>query len=134
MAVVSNYKINAALSQRLQAMGESTAYENAPHTPTDGTLYLEENFLPVTSDNIGLANDSSVDHSGIYQVTVHAPSDAYKAVGFQKADAVAAQFARGTTMTYDGVTVRSEDVRQSPALQNGNRWSIPISIEYRAFN
>ena len=140
---MSHKSINEALSIRLQAMGYETAFENAPFTPTHGTLYLEGSYLPAETVPVGMEYSSSEDYRGIYQVSVKAPRDKYKADAYTAVDAVAAQFARGTELVRDDITVRIERVFASTPIygtasstesgSEADRFSIPVSIYWRAF-
>jgi len=123
-------------------MGYETAFENAPFTPTHGTLYLQEAYLPADTTPVGMEYGSSEDHRGIYQVSVMAPRDEYKAAAYAAVDAVALQFARGTELTRDDITVRVERVSASAPIygttngqadEGGDRFFIPVSIYWRAF-
>lgn len=129
---MSHQIINAALAERLKLLGKPTAYENAAFEPVAGVLYLRENMLPIQTANIGIALGSTRDYRGIYQVTVMAPRDGYKAVGYAAADEVAAHFARGMKLVKSGVTVLVMQNTIAPAFVTGDRWAIPVSIDYRA--
>jgi hypothetical protein len=130
---VSHEVINAALAERLKALNVPAAYENAQFSPTDGVLYLEEHYLPARTTPVGLAFTDSQDFTGIYQVNVCAPTDKLKLAGMQAAGAVAKHFARGTSISKDGLNVLCERADQAPALKSGNRWIIPVSVRFRCF-
>lgn len=129
---MSHQVINAALALHLKALGKPTAYENATFEPTAGVLYLREAMLPAPTTNIGIALGSTRDYRGIYQVTVLAPRDAYKAAGYAAADEVSAHFARGLKLTTSSTIVLVMQNTIAPAFVSGDRWAIPVSIEYRA--
>jgi hypothetical protein len=128
---MSHRKINAALSTQLSGTSYTVAYENADFT-TPATLYVMESYLPAATGHVGMETGSTDYYKGIYQVTIMAPKDQYKLDGYTAADSIAATFSRGTVMTYDGVTVRVEDVSIAPPLTDGDRFAIPVSIEWRS--
>lgn len=125
-------KINKALSLRLYDLGYPTAYENASFDPDTNTLYLSEAILPARTVEVGMEYGSSENFSGIYQVTVHAPREAHKTPAQTAADAILAHFVRGTVVASEGVTARVEKAYASPAFFSGDRYVVPVSIEYRA--
>ena len=104
---MSHRKISAALSTHLAAMPSlpSVSWENAPFEPVAGTVYLSENYLPAATTEVGIADDSSNQFTGVYQVSVHANSGDYKLEAQTLADSVTAHFARGTSLTYEGQSV-----------------------------
>ena len=132
---MSHRKISAALSTHLAAMPSlpSVSWENAPFEPVAGTVYLSENYLPATTTEVGIADDSSNQFIGVYQVSVHANSGDYKLEAQTLADNVTAHFARGTSLTYEGQSVRIEVSSIANALQEGDRYMIPVSINWRSF-
>ena len=69
---MSNSTIYETLRTKLNTLAgkPSIAMENEDFTPTPGTIYLRENFLPASTVPIGLSELSSKDYRGIYQVTV----------------------------------------------------------------
>lgn len=129
---MSHSKINTALALRLKALNLPTAYENAPFTPTNGELYLRENHLPVPPLTPTLESDGFQDNAGIYQVSVMAPAGEYKKKGFDTAEQVRAHFVRGLVLTESGVKVKIERASVGPALTVGDRFMIPVSVQYRS--
>lgn len=130
---MSNQLIAAALAQRLSLLNMPTAYENAPFTPVAGQAFIAENFLPVTTLAVGIASTSADNYGGIYQVTVHAPKGGTKGAGFDMAQKVQDHFPRGLTLTYLGQSVTILRTSQGPSFVEGDRWLVPVSIEYRGF-
>lgn len=130
---MSQATISAALSARLATLvGYQVQWENAPFTPPAG-VYLAEAFLPATTLAVGISNASSDEYSGIYQVSVMAPKGATKGPPRVAADAVLALFPRGLQLTRTGITVTILRASMGPALMDGDRYTVPLSIEYRAF-
>lgn len=124
-------KISAALATRLSTLGLPTQYENSQYSPVAGVTYLKEDLLP--ADNTSITLNQSTMHSGIYQVSVYAPKDANKGGGYAIAKQVLEKFERGLRLTYDGLTVTIMSASQSPAFISSDRWVVPVSIIYRAF-
>lgn len=129
-------KIAAALALRLKSLTPAvrTQYENAPKiTPVPTEPYLTEHYLPARTAPVGLAFDSSDNHAGVYQVTIYAPRDAYKAVGHTLIGALRTLFARGTFLSAEGLRVLVENTYAGNGQPIGDRWAIPVSVEWRAF-
>lgn len=130
---MSNAIIAAALSTRLATLGLPTQWENNQFTPTANQVYLIEAFLPATTLAVGVANTSADEFSGIYQVMVMSPLGGTKGPGLAAAEQVLGAFQRGLRLTRSGVTVTILRSSLGPALFQGERWGIPVSIDYRAF-
>lgn len=137
--------INTALSIRLTEIqtdgSPPIAYENTPYEPTEGTLYLRENFIPSIKVQVGIAHASSDDYEGIYQVTVSDGRGDRRFDAQEQARLVSAHFPRGAEYTYNGVTVKITRSRVSGAVIQGqgngaavedNWYNIPVTIEWRA--
>lgn len=130
---VSNSAIRAALATQLNTLGLPTAWENSDFTPLAGQVYLSEALLPNETLSVGVSSRSSDNFGGIYQVLVNAPAGRGKGAAVAAAEQVVAAFAKGASLTYNGLTVRILRSSQNPALMDGNRYVIPVSIVYRAF-
>lgn len=131
---MSNASIRAALATRLNTLGIPTAWENSNFTPTAGQVYLTEALLPNETLSIGVSSASSDDFGGIYQVLVNAPAGRGKGAAVAAAEQVVGAFVKGASLTYSGVTVRILRSSQNPALIDGERYVIPVSINYRAIS
>ena len=132
---MSHRKISAALSTHLAAMPSlpSVAWENAPFTSVSGTVYLSESYLPAATSAIGVEDSSSSQFIGVYQVSIHANSGNYKLEAQTLADSIVEHFSRGTLLTYEAQGVRIEVSSIANALQEGDRYMIPVSINWRSF-
>ena len=131
---MSNASIRAALATQLNTLGIPTAWENSNFTPTAGHVYLTEALLPNETLSIGVSSASSDDFGGIYQVLVNAPAGRGKGAAVAAAEQVVGAFVKGASLTYGGVTVRILRSSQNPALIDGERYVIPVSITYRAIS
>ena len=127
---MSESTVAAALAARLATLAIPTQYENAPFTPTAGQTYLAEAFLPAERQAVGLAKTDAI--VGVYQVSVMAPKDGTKGPGYTAAKLVSALFPRGLRIDRDGVTVTILQSSQAPAMPMGDRWMVPVSMEFRA--
>ncbi len=132
---MSHSKINYALLTRLTTLPDTPpiAYENRPFTPTNGVLYLRENYIPANTASVGISNTDSSDYRGIYQVSIMAPMDTTKFDALNIIDAIESHFAKGTVLTYGGLSVKVQQVSTAAALRSGDRMMTPVSIDWRAF-
>ena len=118
----------AALDARMAAYAPaiSTAWPNRDYTPTLGTDWLRVVHLPAPTVRRSIGADGQNIYTGIYQVTVHAPSGAGPGHAETLADAVANHFPLGAV--YGGVRIAS--VSCAPASQDAGWYRIPVSITY----
>jgi hypothetical protein len=136
---MSSAKILAALETALATVTPALAthHEAMPFDPVPGVPYQRVTLLtgePVNATYGG--NDWR--EQGIFQVTLCYPAQASGgAVGSRparaQADLVRAAFARGTSLTFDGVTVVIETTPSiAPAMGDGDRFCVPVRIRYFA--
>lgn len=129
--------INVALNQRMQAYATANskpvAYENVNYKPVVGTLYLRATVLPADTVQAGLGTTGQDLHEGIYQVDVFAPIDKPKAVALAEADAIADYFARGLTLSFNGVNVRVRTASIGSGRREENWYILPVFIDYLSF-
>lgn len=126
--------IRKALEKRLAAMtpAVSTAYENATFTPVTGTPYQRANLLPNTPDN-STQGAGMYFERGLFQVTLCYPQGTGPAAAEARAQLVREWFKRGTSLSEGGITVHVTDTpRIAPALIDGDRYCIAVSIAYQA--
>ncbi|MDT8372016.1 MAG: phage tail terminator-like protein [Gammaproteobacteria bacterium] len=129
--------ISIALNQRVQtyavAASRDVAYENISYIPTTGKPFIRPTVLPVDTTQAGLGKNGQELHEGIFQIDVFYPVDTPNALVLDEADAIANHFARGLTLTYNGVNVRIG----TTSVGSGNRenvwYQIPVSINYHSF-
>jgi len=131
------YGINAALNQKLQAYAVANsidvAYENIDYGPTTGAMYLRASVLPDITRRAEMGGDGQRGHSGTFMIDVVAPVDDPKATALEEADQVADYFARGTTLTYGIVNVRTGTASIGAAVREGSWYVIPVFIKYLSF-
>lgn len=129
--------ISIALNQRVQAYAtansRSVAYENIGYTPTTGTPFIRPTVLPVDTVQAGLGSKGQEFHDGIFQVDVFWPVDQQKALALAEADSIADYFARGLTLTYNGVNVRIGTASIGASNRENSWYQIPVLIDYHSF-
>lgn len=126
--------VRRALEKRLATMSPAiaTAYENAGYTPVAGTPYQRAELLPNTPDN-AVMGASVYWERGLFQVTLAYPTGTGSIAAATRAELIRTHFKRGTTLTESGVSVNvTHTPKIHPALIDGDRYCIPISIMYQA--
>lgn len=126
--------VRKALEVRLAALAPaiSTAFENSAFTPVAGTPFQRVNLLPNTPDN-SIQGASTYIETGLFQVTLCYPIGTGPAAAETQAQLTRAHFKRGNSMLNSGVTVIVTDTpRVSPALIDGDRYCVPVSVPWQA--
>lgn len=129
---MSVVKISAAFEKKLKALDITfpTAYENASFTPVTGTAYQRTRLLPAQPENPTIGGNHYRE-VGFYEIVLFYPLNTNRGTAQAKAEAIKAHFARNTAMTENGITVVvSRTPSISPAIVDGDRYAIPISINY----
>lgn len=109
----------------------STAYENVAFTPVAGTPYQQVNLLPAQPDNSTLGG-AFYREVGLFQVLLYYPNANGPLAAQMQAEVIKQLFKRGTSMVEGGITVnviRTPAI--APAIQDVDRYVIPISIYYQ---
>lgn len=127
-------KIRDALEGQLATLVGTVpvAWENKQFSPKIGTAYLRVNLLPAQTQNPSFGGVHNRE-TGILQVMVTFPSGNGSAAAAAWVETIRDGFARGSSFTSSGVTVRI--LRQpsvGAALQTGDWFAIPVSITYQA--
>lgn len=108
------------------------AYENVPFTPTLNVPYLKANMLPAEPDN-STQGSSYYREIGIFQVSLYYPAGTASGSAKARAELVRVHFKRGTTLVKNGVkTIIIATPKVHPALVDGDRYVVPVSIRYQA--
>lgn len=126
--------IRRALEKKLAALSSNIAiaYENVAYTPITGTPYQRAELLPNSPDN-SIQGSSVYIERGIFQITAMYPTGAGTAAAGTHAQNVRSHYKRGTSMTESGITVLITNTPKiSPAIIDGDRYCIPISIPFQA--
>lgn len=127
-------KIRDALESQLATLAGSVpiAWENKQFAPKLGTAYLRTNLLPATTQNPSFGGVHNRE-TGIFQVTPTFPVGAGSAACAAWAETIRNGFARGSTFTSSGVTVKMlRHPSVAPAIQTPDWFAIPVSISYQA--
>jgi hypothetical protein len=126
-----------ALAKHLSAMTPtmSIAWENLNFTPTNGVPYLATWLLPIPTEPVTLGPSYWEEFSGIFQVTCVYPAGKGTNDAKTKAAAIKTRFKRGTSFTYNTLTVKIEKAYPGSGYysEDGSWYRIPISIVYQCF-
>ena len=129
--------IQSALDGLLKDWADSqsitVAWENKGR-PTDvGTPYLSSFLLPAETVAVGMADGSSNDFTGIYQVDVNVPAGKGTIDSRPLVDGLLTAFARGIERTVNNQKTRIEMSWRDPAIDGDAWYFVPVSIRYRSF-
>lgn len=130
---MSIVNISAAFEIRLGLMAPAlaTAYENQPFTPVTGTPYQRTRLLPAQPENPTLGDDYYRE-VGFFEIVLFYPINQGRGAAQARADAIAQHFKRGTFMTQGGDVVKvTRTPTIGPAVQDGDRYAMPVTIFYR---
>ena len=96
--------------------------------------WLSVNFTPIANRSATQGRTGEDEASGFMQVNVNAPQGHGSIDGLTLADSILEQFERGSTLTYEDVTVVVEGATLAPSLfsEDGNTYITPITIDWRA--
>ena len=129
--------LSKALSKHLSTMTPSfpIAWENVNYTPVNGVPYLATWLLPIAVQPITLGPSYWEEFSGIFQVTCVYPAGKGTNDAKTKAAAIKTRFKRGTSFTYNNLTVKIEKAYPGSGYysEDGSWYRIPVSIEYFAY-
>lgn len=130
---MSQQAIRAAFESRLDsfatAQGLTVTWENVATSEPDG-LYLQASLLPAPTRSDDLAGDHRA-YRGVFQVLIVAPINN----GAGPAEAIADAFADAMPLrlTSGALTITVvQPVSIAPALQSETRYTVPVSVFYRA--
>lgn len=124
--------ISAALDSHLNGMVSlpPVAWENLEFEPSLGTLYLRP--TNIRGDTYAEAGQDF--NMGIYMIDVFTESGQGRNETIVMADLIADRFKLDTEMTYNGVTVRIENVSCGSGIVVNDGWyQLPVSIDYYSF-
>ena len=129
--------LSRALTKHLNAMTPtmSIAWENVNFTPTNGIAHLETWLLPIPTQPITLGPAYWEEFSGIFQVTCVYPAGRGTNDAKTKAAAIKTRFKRGTSFTYNTLTVKIKQAYPESGYysEDGSWYRVPVSIVYWVF-
>lgn len=133
--MANQLEITRAIAARLATLtgGWPIAYPNLPYEPTVGTDYLRLSFIPALTEQADLGTNGRNVNLGIAQIDVFNAGQDGWSEAFDKADAIAEHFKRGTKLSNGGVTVTIEQVEIAAPLNIDGWYQLPVSINYRAY-
>lgn len=106
--------------------------ENEAYTPKDGETYLRAYTLPADTASNTLAGDHRL-YTGVFQVSVVAPSGKYRGTAGGLADEIGALFPLYERNEKGGLTVVTmTPPDQGPGIQGDTTYTVPVSFQYRA--
>ena len=132
--------IRAALATQLLTLQSGgsppIAFEGENYEPTQGTLYLQERFIPADRGPVGMENASTDEYVGIYQITVACEGGKIRErfAAETQAAAIEDAFPRGSEYTVNSKTVKIMSTRTLPggaALDKG-WYEMPVEIHWLA--
>jgi len=130
----TNDNVAIALSQRLQTYDPSIfiQFPNEAAPPDADVYYLSVAFLRGQPENPAVG-PTMERHVGVLQVNVHYPVNTGEGPARRVADALAALFPVGDSMTYGGVTVRvMQTAAAAQGFHDGAWYVVPVSVFYQA--
>lgn len=114
----------------------NTVDENEKFDPASATgPYETIHMLPGTPENAAMGSSSGVWRVGFFQVTLYYPAGQGTKAAALRAQAIAARFARGTTLTSGSITVKlTKPVDIKRSRLEGERYVLPVQIPFLAFD
>lgn len=124
----------AALDSQLAAyQATNVAWENTKFEPKEGEGYLRAFMLPAEPEQATIGASGLDRVAGIYQIDVCEPKDGGNGALLRKVDAILAQFARGTSVTSNGVTLTIQRSWPGPAIARDSFYVIPVSVSWYTY-
>lgn len=106
--------------------------ENEAYEPGNGATYLRAFTLPGDTSSDTLAGDHKL-YTGVFQVSIVAPSGKYRGAAGTLADQIAALFPLYERNTKGALTVVTmTPVAPGPGIPDDTTYAIPVSFTYRA--
>jgi len=124
--------VSEILATRLATLPIPVAPENGNYTPVAGTTYLRETMLGDLTQHRPVAGGARSNRTGLWQVTVMAAKDGTRKPGRLAAEQIEALFPAAWRGTKAGVTVAIRQTTIGPSFVVGDRYAIPITVEWFA--
>lgn len=123
--------IHQALSTALNSLAMPTEWENTAFVQPAGS-YLRETFKPAPRVASALGTDAPNRVTGVYLIDIFT----FAGNGWKDADdifiLIAAAYPRGATLTQGATQVRIVRCYRSGGLVEGDRYHVPVTVEFRA--
>ena len=124
----------AALDAELALIqSDNVAWENTVYTPKEGVGYLRPFLLPAEPSQATVGVNGLDRVSGIYQIDIAEPKDGGSGALLRKVDQVISQFARGSTVSSNGVTLTIQRSWPGPAIARDSFYIIPVSVSWYTY-
>ncbi|MDA3832280.1 MAG: phage tail terminator-like protein [Spirochaetales bacterium] len=124
--------IRAAFTTKLMALSPlpSIAWENVAFTPVIGTSYLQPFLLPGEPYQAEIGEAGQNRHTGIYQVSIYAPTGSGVGDINTLAGTICDHFKRGTVLTYSTTTLTIKKAFLGPMMTDTDWLHLPVTIQY----
>lgn len=127
---MSNKTIHSALRQQFALIPTyPKAYKGIAFSPTEGVLYLREDFVPAETYQVGMEDTSTDRFTGIYQIMVVAPLGRGMAETYTALEDIELYFHRGL---FVGDFVRIDKIYTANSIIDGAWMYTPVTIRYTA--
>lgn len=116
-----------------EGLGLPIAFENVAFVrPADGSPYCESRLLPADPDDSMLGARTYIER-GVYQVTLCYPQGKGPKDSDAKAQAIRNRFARGVTLTRNGIAVHLVgEPRVRAGFPDAGVWRVPVTVAWQA--
>ena len=109
------------------------AYENQPFKPESEETFLRSTLM-LSEPRAAACGVAAQDYQrGVYQVDIYGIANKGWGPVAIIGDALRVHFKRGSKHTGNGVTLTCESVAKGPAMIEGNRYRVPMSITFYAY-
>jgi hypothetical protein len=125
--------LNARLSGLTLTPAHPIAWENKSFPPPTSNRWLAAFLIPATVQHRTLSDAGFVEHRGIYQISVFGPLEAGAAPQEEIAGAIKSHFKRGTRIYQGAARIEITSAIVNQGFKDGNRWQIPVTVNFRAF-
>lgn len=107
-------------------------WDNTEAAPTHAAAFLQCSFLPGQSTGRTLGPTGADEKPGIYQVSVNVHRGRGAGAALGHADALVAAFKR-QRLTVGGTTVHAFRAWPGPAFESGDRYVVPVSVQWTVY-
>jgi hypothetical protein len=127
-------RVHSLLNQQLAVVqAANVAFENSEYAKTVGTGWLRETLLPAEPLQADLGDAGRNRLQGIYQIDVFEEPGKGSNEAETMVEQLLTAFKRGTVLSGGDITVRVERAWRSPAVQEDDRYQIPVTVQWFAY-